>query len=143
MAECKVTNMDEFIIQAKRIMNKRNMSQSDLAKATNISKSTIGKVLCGISRMPQKHTIKPIADELDIDISGIEAYNLTIPIGTFNPANYFKKEEFDEYINECIQKVNKAYEDLNELMSFLNVIKQRTKINEELAKEHQEQDKQE
>lgn len=139
MAETKVTTMDEFIIRAKQEMKRKGINQSKLAEITGVPKSTLGKILCSTTKYPQKATIEALAKGLDIDISEIDAYKSNIPHNRFNPLVYFTKEEFDTYINESIEKVNQAKQQLDDILGLLLTIQQGTIANERLQKEVEEE----
>lgn len=136
MENKKVTTLDEFIVITKQEMKRRNMNQYDLADLTGVPKSTLGKILCGITKYPQEKTVDAIAKGLDIDISEIEVFKSKIPHNRFNPNTYFKNIDFDTYLNESLEKANEAREQLDNVIGLLLTIKQGIKSNEKLQDEN-------
>lgn len=139
MSERKITTIDEFIIKAKQEMKRRNMNQFDLAEISGVPKSTLAKILCGTTKYPQEKTVIAIAQWLDIDVSEITVLKSKIPHNRFNPNTYFKNGDFDTYLNESIEKVNEAKEQLDEILGLLLTIKQGAKMNEKIQNEISEQ----
>lgn len=135
MIESKVTTLDEFIIKSKQEMYRRRINQNALAELTGVPKSTIAKVLCGVTKCPKEKTLIAIAQELNIDISELDIIKSQIPHNRFNPNRYFKNADFDTYLNESIEKVNEAIEQLDEILGILLTIKQGVRINERIQNE--------
>ena len=80
-----------------------------------------------------------MAEGLDIDISELAAFKTSMPHNRFNPNTYFTNDDFDAYLNESIEKVTEAREQIDNILGLLLTIKQGTKSNEELQKEVLEQ----
>ena len=87
----------------------------------------------------QLENIKAMAEGLDIDISELAAFKTSMPHNRFNPNTYFTNDDFDAYLNESIEKVTEAREQIDNILGLLLTIKQGTKSNEELQKEVLEQ----
>lgn len=108
----EVSIMEELQDMLIRINNKRkekNYTIKDLSKITNISISTLGKILSGIIKEPSITSIYKIAKSLNVSVDYLVfGENIEIdepfPIKYYNRLNDIGKKKADEYIQDLSEQ---------------------------------------
>ena len=104
-----VEDLQAMLMRINNTRKEKNYTIKDLSKITNISISTLGKILSGIVKEPSITSINKIAKALNVSVDYLVfGENTTIEepliIKYYNKLNAIGKQKADEYIQDLSEQ---------------------------------------